>query len=162
MLRKSWKPYKEEFKGKLYTDFIKKLNPPAYEKLINSKHFGIKKEKHRLAQAYVKDARKSLVNCLNVVIYNDDVMRVLRKKILEKQIDIICLKRQVKEPVKVYVQLKENTKFYEYSEKYTGYLEKACADGSNVGFSNDEYIIHELFDKMAEKMLKLDIWREKD
>lgn len=159
---KKLEPFKEQFKGKLSIDFIKKLNPLAYELLRNSKHFGIKKEKHRAAQEYVKNAKKGLINYLNVELYNDEVISILRREILEKQIDIIFLKRQLSHDSKVYIHNKENPQFYEYSERYTDILKNACADGSNVGYSGDDYLIQELFDKMADKMLRLDIWNKEE
>lgn len=160
--KKIAEPFEEKFRGRLSVDFIQKLDPMAYEALRNTRHFGIKKEKHRIAKEYVKHAKKTFINYLNLQLYNDDVMNMLRKQILEMQIDIIYLKRQFETPREVYIPVEENSEFYKYSFEYTNILENACADGSNVGYSGDDYLIQGLFDKMAEKMLKLDIWREED
>ncbi len=158
--KKIIEPFEEKFKGGLSVDFIQKLDPMAYEALRNAKHFGIKKEKHRIAKEYVKHAKKTVINYLNLQLYNDDLMNMVRKQILELQIDIIYLRRQLEETDAVYIPVQGNPKFYEYSFEYTNILENACADGSNVGYSGDDYLVQELFDKMAEKMLKLDVWRE--
>ncbi len=156
--KKIIEPFEEKFKGGLSVEFIQKLDTVAYELLRNTKHFGIKKEKHRIVKAYVKHAKQSFINYLNLQLYNDDVMNMLRKQILEMQIDIIYLKRQFETSGEVYIPVEENLEFYKYSFEYTDILENACADGSNVGYSGDDYLIQELFDKMADKMLRLDIW----
>ncbi len=158
--KKIIEPFEENFKGRLSVEFIQKLDPVAYEALRSARHFGIKKEKHRIAKEYVKHAKKTFINYLNLQLYNDDIMNMLRKQILEMQIDIIYLKRQLETPGEVYIPVEENPKFYKYSFEYTDILKNACADGSNVGYSGDDYLIQELFDKMADKMLRLDIWNK--
>ena len=87
------KSNQKKFRGKISSDFLKELNPIAYQTLKNSKHFGIRKEKLRIAERYVHQTRKETLQNLNIALLEDELANLYRQKILSLQVDILYKKK---------------------------------------------------------------------
>lgn len=98
-------------------ELLAEINPQAFEKLKNSKHFGIKKEKRRLAERYINEAMNDIVSLVQKRVDKDTDLQKIKEEIVELEEEIRKFIEDCGEEIKSYTVISRNFGFIPNPDK---------------------------------------------
>lgn len=180
-----WDTYRD-IAEKATPELLAEINPQAFEKLKNSKHFGIKKEKRRLAERYINEAMNDIVALAQKRVDEKEALQKLKAEIVELEKEIKEFIEDCGEEIRSYTvigrhigfipnpdkqkKLSEmfpdkiftNEKFYDvenfYKKEIQGILDDAEKLSCTVVKWADSIFIEMLY-RLSIKISKMDFWR---
>ena len=172
-----------ELNENLTPKLLAEINPIAFQELKNSKHFGIKKEKRRLAERYLEASKENIKDFVKKRFDEDLELQNLKDEVIKLENNVKSFINDCDNVIKGYTIMKKsiffipnpvknkklkelfpdkvftNEKFYRI-EKYIKkdiLMKINDTDKLNLVVKEHEYPLYS-FKKLAVKVSKMDIW----
>ncbi len=163
-------------------ELLADINPQAFEKLKNSKHFGMKKEKRRLAERYINESVNDIVALVQKRVNKDEELQKLKSEIVEVEEHVKEFLEGCGEVIKGYTvigrhigfipnpdkhkkllemfpdKIFSNEKFYDVKNFYKKEIQGILDDAEKLSCNKKILFNYDLVNRLSVKISKMDFW----